>query len=94
MNVQNIAALVKQLQLLGLEDVSYPLLKRIAFKPVSFYLSKKVERGKDLVSLQIFFQKKAACLNRFPEYDGPFVVIDPFCRGKQFGKHGHIVQAV
>ena len=58
MNIQNISALVKQLQLLGLEDVSYPLLKRIAFKPDSFFLSKKIERGNDLVSLQIFFQKK------------------------------------
>ncbi len=58
MNIQNISALVKQLQLIGLEDVSYSLLKRISFKPSSFYLSQKIERGKDLINLQLFFEKR------------------------------------
>ena len=58
MNIQNITALVKHLQSLGLGDLSYPLLKRISFKPTSFYLSQKIERGNDLINLQILFEKR------------------------------------
>lgn len=60
MNIQNISALVKQLQLLGLEELGYPLLKRISFKPNSFHISQKIERFKDVINLQLFFEKRSS----------------------------------
>jgi len=59
MNIQNIAALGEQLQSLGFENAGYSLLKRICFKPVSFFLSHKVEKGKDQLSFNLFFEKES-----------------------------------
>lgn len=57
MNIENISALVRQLQLLGFENAGYSLLKRISFKPESFFLSQKMEKGKDKLIFQLFFEK-------------------------------------
>lgn len=56
MNIQNIAALSGQLQSLGFENVGYPLLKRICFKPRNFHLLQKIQKGKDRLSFQFFFE--------------------------------------
>ena len=57
MNIENISALVGQLQSLGFENAGYSLLKRISFKPENFILSQKMEKGKDKLSFQLFFEK-------------------------------------
>ena len=57
MNIQNIAALAEQLQLLGFENAGYSLLKRISFKPENFILSQKMEKAKDKLNFQLFFYK-------------------------------------
>lgn len=57
MNIQNISALAEQLQSLGFENAGYSLLKRICFKPGSFLLSQKIEKGKDQLNFQLFFEK-------------------------------------
>lgn len=59
MNIQNIAALEVQLQSLGFENAGYSLLKRICFKPVSFFLSHKTEKGKDQLNTHLFFEKNS-----------------------------------
>ncbi|MDB5280684.1 MAG: hypothetical protein JWR61_5639 [Ferruginibacter sp.] len=57
MNIENISALMGQLQSLGFENAGYSLLKRISFKPENFILSQKIERAKDRLSFQLFFEK-------------------------------------
>ena len=57
MNIQNITALADQLKTLGLENAGYSLLKRICFKPESFFLSQMIEKGKDQLDLRLFFEK-------------------------------------
>jgi hypothetical protein len=57
MNIENISALIGQLQSLGFENSGYSLLKRISFKPEKFILSQKMEKGKDQLSFQLFFEK-------------------------------------
>jgi hypothetical protein len=57
MNLENISALMVQLQSLGLENVGYPLLKRISFKPENFILSQKIEKVEEKLSFQFFFEK-------------------------------------
>ena len=59
MNIENISALIGQLQSLGFENAGYPLLKRISFKPENFILTQKMEKGKDQLSFQLFFEKDA-----------------------------------
>ena len=44
MNIENISALMGQLQSLGFENAGYSLLKRISFKPENFILSQKIEK--------------------------------------------------
>jgi hypothetical protein len=58
MNIQNITALATQLNFLGFGDWSCQLLKRISFRPESFYLVYKTEKNKDRLSFEIFFEKK------------------------------------
>ena len=60
MNIENISALVGQLQSLGFENAGYSLLKRISFKPENFILSQKMERAKDKLSFQLFFEKEVS----------------------------------
>ncbi len=57
MNIENISALLGQLQSLGFENAGYSLLKRISFKPENFILSQKIEKAKDKLSFQLFFEK-------------------------------------
>ena len=57
MNSENISALVGQLQSLGFENSGYLLLKRISFKPDNFTLSQNVDKGKDKLMFQLFFEK-------------------------------------
>ena len=57
MNIENISALVGQLQSLGFENSGYLLLKRISFKPDNFILSQNVDKGKDKLMFQLFFEK-------------------------------------
>lgn len=57
MNIENISALVKQLQSLGFENATYALLKRISFKPDHFTLLQKFDKGKDKLAFQLFFEK-------------------------------------
>ena len=60
MNIENISALARQLQSLGFENAGYSLLKRISFKPENFILSQKMERAKDKLSFQLFFEKEVS----------------------------------
>ena len=57
MNIQNITALGEQLQALGFENAGYLLLKRICFKPDSFLITQKIEKGKDKLTFQLFFER-------------------------------------
>ncbi len=57
MNIQNISALADQLKSLGFENTGYLLLKRICFKPENFSLSQKIEKNKDQLSIQLYFEK-------------------------------------
>jgi len=57
MNIQNISALAGQLKSLGFDDPGCSLLKRICFKPKSFFISQKIENGKDRITFQLFFEK-------------------------------------
>lgn len=57
MNIENISALMGQLQSLGFENTGYSLLKRISFKPENFILSQKIDKAKDKLSFQLFFEK-------------------------------------
>ena len=57
MNIENISALMGQLQSLGFENAGYSLLKRISFKPENFILSQKIEKAKDKLSFKLFFEK-------------------------------------
>jgi hypothetical protein len=56
MNIQNIAALSRQMEILGFGDHSSWLLKQIALRPKNFFLSHQVERGRDLLHFSIFFE--------------------------------------
>jgi hypothetical protein len=56
MNIENISALVKQLHSLGFENPDYSLLKRISFKPDHFILAQKIDKGKERLTFQLFFQ--------------------------------------
>jgi hypothetical protein len=57
MNIENIAALVKQLDAIGLESATSALVKRISFLPEKFVLERTLNKGTDTISLQLFFQK-------------------------------------
>jgi hypothetical protein len=57
MNIENISALIEQLQSLGFENVGYSLVKRISFKPENFILPQKMEKGKDKLTFQLSFEK-------------------------------------
>jgi hypothetical protein len=57
MNIENISVLMGQLQSLGFENAGYSLLKRISFKPENFILSQKIEKAKDKLCFQLFFEK-------------------------------------
>src|SRR6185312_9322924 len=57
MNIENISALARQLQSLGFENEGYSLLKRIGFKLENFILSQKMEKTKDKLIFQLFFEK-------------------------------------
>ena len=57
MNIENISALLGQVQSLGFENAGYSLLKRISFKPENFILSQKIEKAKDKLNFQLFFEK-------------------------------------
>ena len=60
MNIENISALMEQLQSLGFESAGYSLLKRISFKPENFILSQKIEKAKDKLNFQLFFEKEVS----------------------------------
>ena len=57
MNIENISVLMGQLQSLGFENAGYSLLKRISFKPEKLILAQKIEKAKDKLSFQLFFEK-------------------------------------
>lgn len=58
MNIGNISALAEQLLALGFEDAGNSLAKRVCFKPRNFVVTKKIEKGNDQVSFNLFFEKK------------------------------------
>jgi hypothetical protein len=57
MNIQNIAVLAEQLQLLGFENTGHSILKRICFKPTSFVVSQKISNGKEQLSFHLYFDR-------------------------------------
>lgn len=57
MNIQNISALEEQLQSLGFENAGYLLLKRICFKPGNFVISQKIEKEREQICFQLFFER-------------------------------------
>ena len=56
MNIHNITALADQLQSLGFDNLGGLLLKRICFKPDSFYLNHKIGKGKELLEFRLYFE--------------------------------------
>lgn len=59
MNIANVIDLVSQLEALGFRDMGSRLLKRICFKPQKFFLSQQIEKGRELLKVQILFQKRS-----------------------------------
>lgn len=57
MNIQNIAELSKQLEMLGFYDAGSLLLKRICFKPANFYLPQRVIKEKDVMLFSLYFEQ-------------------------------------
>lgn len=57
MNIENIISLDKQLHSLGFENTGNLLLKRICFKPDHFFLSQRIEKGKEQLTFQLSFEK-------------------------------------
>lgn len=57
MNIQNIAALAKQLQALGFQDTGDLLLKRICFRPDNFYLLQRVNKDKEVMLFNLYFER-------------------------------------
>lgn len=57
MNIQNIAELSKQLEVLGFHDAGSLLLKRICFKPANFYLPQRVIKEKDVMFFSLYFEQ-------------------------------------
>jgi hypothetical protein len=56
MNIQNIAELSKQLEVLGFHDAGSLLLKRICFKPADFYLPQRLIKEKDVMLFSLYFE--------------------------------------
>jgi hypothetical protein len=57
MNIQIIAELNKQLEVLGFHDAGSLLLKRICFKPADFYLPQRVIKEKDVMLFSLYFER-------------------------------------
>lgn len=57
MNIQNIVSLAEQLQSLGFENTNSSLLKRICFRPESFAIFQRIEKGKDQLRFHLFFER-------------------------------------
>ncbi len=57
MNIQNIKELSAKLESLGLKDLSFLLFQRICFKPDQFILSRKIQKDKDWLNIQLYFKK-------------------------------------
>lgn len=60
MNIQNMSALAKQLENLGLGDLGYSLIKRACFKPAHFIITQKIEKGVDRISFELYFERKGS----------------------------------
>jgi hypothetical protein len=58
MNIENIAALAAQLQQLGFREMGTLLVKRICFKPDSFFVTHLIDKGDDKLQVELFFEKK------------------------------------
>ena len=59
MDIKNISALAGQLQSLEFENAGYALLKRICFKPDNFLIVRRIEKGRDQLSFQLYFEKSS-----------------------------------
>ena len=57
MNIENVLALANQLEIIGLENAGYLLLKRICFKPDRFCLLKKVVKENEQLSIQFHIER-------------------------------------
>jgi hypothetical protein len=57
MNIQNIITLEKQLQILGFQDRGSMLLTHICFKPDSFCLLQRVNREKEVMLFNLYFER-------------------------------------
>ncbi len=58
MNIQSITALASQLQSLGFDNLGSLLLKRICFKPDTFYLNHKIAKDKELLEFRFYFERQ------------------------------------
>lgn len=59
MNTANIAALVEQLDAIGIKHASSPLIKRICLQPGRFSLDRTIIKGSDTLHLHFLFDKAA-----------------------------------
>lgn len=57
MNIQNVAELANQLQVLGFQDTGSLLLKRICFNPENFYLQLRVNKDKVFMQFSLYFER-------------------------------------
>lgn len=57
MNIQNISQLADQLKRLGFADMGYVLAKRICFRPKTFCLSHRFEKGDYTLSFYLSFKR-------------------------------------
>ncbi len=57
MNIENIIALGKQLQLLGFQDAGSMLLKRICFKPENFCMLQRITKAKEALLFSLYFER-------------------------------------
>jgi hypothetical protein len=59
MNIENIASLSEKVQSLGFINISSSLLKRICFKPASFIICQRIDKGKDQLRFHLFFERES-----------------------------------
>lgn len=57
MNIQNISALAAQLKIIGFENMSYSLLKRICLLPINFIITEKISKESGQVVFNLYYEK-------------------------------------
>lgn len=72
MNIKNINALSEQLKELGFSDLTFPLVKRMCFRPKRFSVGYRVEKNDNILNCQLLFESQTGGDYTFIYYDAAF----------------------